>query len=189
MLRYLVAASAAVDTLKIGPERIVAQGEAMVFEGPWPWASPVVARLDDAAFEQARASKLEGYAVEALAEPGNGEAFVVAAHRMLDLAAFQPYAEQVGAVVAHFNGRFLARAGKATVLGGDFVSERAVIIEFPTAADAVAFYVADIYAPLINIRHATTDPRFLVMARSGALPAAARATAESYLRSQAASSH
>ena len=49
--------------------------------------------------------------------------------------------------------------------------------------------LADIYAPLMTIRHATTDPRFLVMARSGALPAAARAAAESYLRSHAASSH
>jgi uncharacterized protein (DUF1330 family) len=92
-------------------------------------------------------------------------------------------------VVERFKGRFLARSGQATVLGGDFVSERAVIIEFPTAADAVAFYVADVYAPLMKIRHATTDPRFLVMARSGALPAAARAAAESYLRSHAASSH
>jgi uncharacterized protein (DUF1330 family) len=75
------------------------------------------------------------------------------------------------------------------VLGGDFVSERAVILEFPTADDAVAFYIADVYAPLMRIRHATTDPRFLVMARIGALPAAAREKAASYLRSRPASSH
>jgi uncharacterized protein (DUF1330 family) len=189
MLRYLVAASSAVDGLKLDPRHIVAQGDAMVFEGPWPWATPAVAQLDDAAFERARASRIDGYAVDAFGEPGAGAAFVVAAHRMLDLAAFQPYAEQVGAVVAHFHGRFLARSGRATVLGGDFVSERAVIIEFPTAADAVAFYVSDVYAPLMTIRHATTDPRFLVMARQGALPAAVRAQAESYLRSHPPSSH
>ena len=188
-MSYLVTGQPSLGGLGLDPRQIVAQGEAMVFEGPWPWALPVVARLDDATLARARADKLDGYAVEALAEPGAGEAFVVAAHRMRDLAAFQSYAEQVGAVVERFHGRFLARAAKATVLGGDFLSERAVIIEFPTAADAVAFYVADIYAPLIKIRHATTDPRFLVMARSGALPAAARAAAESYLRSRAASSH
>jgi len=132
---------------------------------------------------------LREYLVDAIAEPGDGEAFVVAAHRMLDLAEFQPYAEQVGAVVQRFGGRFLARAAKATMLGGDFLSERAVIIEFPTAADAVAFYVSDVYAPLIAIRHATTDPRFLIMARDGALPAAARSAAASYLRSHPASAH
>jgi uncharacterized protein (DUF1330 family) len=170
------------DRLALDQRSVVALGDAMVFEGPWPWASPVVARLDDAQIGSIRASGIDGYLVDALGEPGAGEAFVVAAHRMRDLAAFQPYAEQVGAVVQRFGGRFLARSGKAEMLGGDFVSDRAVIIEFPRAADAVAFYVSDVYAPLMKIRHATSDPRFLVMARSGALPAEARAAAESYLR-------
>jgi hypothetical protein len=53
----------------------------------------------------------------------------------------------------------------------------------------VAFYVSDVYAPLMKIRHATSDPRFLVMARSGSLPAEARAAAESYLRAHPASAH
>ena len=188
-MHYLVAGRRSIDRVALDPRRIVAQGDAMVFEGPWPWASPVAARLDDADSATVRVSRIDGYLVDALGEPGAGEAFVVAAHRMRDLAAFQPYAEQVGAVVQRFGGRFLARSGKAEMLGGDFVSDRAVIIEFPRAADAVAFYVSDIYAPLMKIRHATSDPRFLVMARSGTLPAEARATAESYLRAHAASSH
>src|SRR6201993_1518958 len=171
---YIVTGRPSIDKVALEPRRIVAQGDAMVFEGPWPWVSPVVARLDDAALESARASRIDGYAVDAVAEPGAGEAFVVAAHRMRDLAAFQPYAEQVGAVVERFGGRFLARPGKAEMLGGDFVSDRAVLIEFPRAADAVAFYVSDVYAPLMTIRHATSDPRFLVMVRAGPLPAEAR---------------
>ena len=188
-MQYLVAGRPSLDKLALDSRRIVAQGDAMVCEGPWPWTAPVVARLDDAQIVTVRASRIDGYLVDALGEPGAGEAFVVAAHRMRDLVAFQPYAEQVGAVVEKFGGRFLARSGKAEMLGGDFVSDRAVIIEFPRAADAVAFYVSDVYAPLMEIRHAASDPRFLVMARSGALPAEARATAESYLRAQAASSH
>src|ERR1700722_3126900 len=186
---YLVAGHAAIDRLPLDSRHIVAQGDAMVLEGPWPWTSLVVARADEAEVEAARACGLDGYLVDALAEPGSGQALVVAAHRMLDLERFKPYADQVGAVVERFGGRFLARAAKATMLGGDFLSERAVIIEFPTAADAVAFYVSDLSAPLSAIRHATTDPRFLIMARDGALPAAARAAAESYLRSHPASAH
>ena len=188
-MSYLVADRSAIDRLALDARRVVAQGDAMVLEGPWPWTSLVVVRVDAATIAAARSRGIEGYAVDAVGEPGAGEALVVAAHRMLDLARFQPYAEQVGAIVQRFDGRFLARAGKATMLGGNFVSERAVIIEFPTAADAVAFYVSDVYAPLMTIRHATTDPRFLVMAREGSLPAAARASAESYLRSQQPSSH
>ncbi|HLH92857.1 MAG TPA: DUF1330 domain-containing protein [Xanthobacteraceae bacterium] len=185
---YLVAGHAAIDKLSLDRRCIVAQGDAMVLEGPWPWPSLVVARADDAAVEAARA-RIDGYLVDAIAEPGTGQALVVAAHRMLDVERFKPYAEQVGAIVERFGGRFLARAGKATMLGGDFVSERAVIVEFPTADDAVAFYVSDVYAPLMTLRHATTDPRFLIMARDGALPAAARAEAEKYLRSRPASAH
>ena len=189
-MNYLVAGSVPlIERLALDRRCIVAQGDAMVLEGPWPWASLVVARVDDATVETVRARGIDGYAVEAIAEAGEGEALVVAAHRLLDLAGFQPDAEQVGAVVERFGGRFLARAGKAALLGGDFVSDRAVIVEFPTAEDAVAFYVSDIYAPLIAIRHATTDPRFLIMARDGTIPAVTRAAAESYLRSHPASSH
>jgi uncharacterized protein (DUF1330 family) len=188
-MQYLVTGRPSIAKIELVPRHIVAQGDAMVFEGPWPWTSPVVATLDDAAVERVRVIGIDGYLVDALAQPGGGEAFVVAAHRMRDLAAFQPYAQQVGAVVERFGGRFLARSGKAEMLGGDFVSDRAVIIEFPRAADAVAFYVSEVYAPLMKIRHATSDPRFLVMARAGALPAEARAAAGSYLRAQAASSH
>ena len=188
-MQYLVAGRPDIDKIALDQRSVVAQGDAMVFEGPWPWASPLVARLDDAQIDTVRASSIDGYLVDALGEPGAGEAFVVAAHRMRDLVAFQPYAEQVGAVVQRFGGRFLARSGKAEMLGGDFVSDRAVIIEFPRAADAVAFYVSDVYAPLMKIRHAASEPRFLVMARSGSLPAEARATAENYLRAHVASSH
>jgi uncharacterized protein (DUF1330 family) len=188
-VNYLVCGRQSLDKLGLDPRHVVAQGDAMVLEGPWPWALPVVARLDDAAVESVRASGIDGYLVEALGESGAGEAFVVAAHRMRDLAGFQPYAEQVGGVVERFGGRFLARSGKAEMLGGDFVSDRAVIIEFPRAADAVAFYVSEVYAPLMKIRHATSDPRFLVVVRSGSLPADARRAAESYLRAHPASSH
>jgi uncharacterized protein (DUF1330 family) len=188
-VKYLVTGRAARDRLALDSRHIVAQGDAMVFEGPWPWTSPVVASVDDAAIEGIRASGIDGYLVDALGEPGAGAAFVVAAHRMRDLEAFKPYAEQVGAVVERFGGRFLARSAKAEMLVGDFVSDRAVIIEFPRAADAVAFYASDVYAPLMKIRHAASDPRFLVMARVGTLPAEARAAADRYLRAHAASSH
>src|ERR1700745_3996013 len=99
---YIVTGRPSIDKVALEPRRIVAQGDAMVFEGPWPWASPVVARLDDAQIASVRASGIDGYLVDALGEPGAGEAFVVAAQRMRDLTAFQPYAAQVGAVVEKF---------------------------------------------------------------------------------------
>jgi uncharacterized protein (DUF1330 family) len=190
-VNYLVAGRPAIDSVGIDLRHIIAQGEMAVLEGPWTLGAPIIAYLGEAAIENVRAAAggLDAYAVEALAPPGAGEAFVIAAHRMRDAEGFRPYADKVADVAQRFGGRFLARAGKVTAIGGEFVPDRAVIIEFPTAADAVAFYVSDAYAPLLKIRHATTDPRFVLIARAGPLPAAARAAAESYLRSRPASAH
>jgi len=189
-MQYLVADRSAIAGVA-DTARIIAQGEMIVFEGPWSFGAAIVARVDAAAIANIRAkgNGLNAYAVEAIAEPGVGEAFVVAAHCMRDAEGFRPYAEQVADIVRRFGGRFLARGNKVTGLGGDFVPDRAVIIEFPAATDAVAFYVSDLYAPLLKIRHATTDPRFVVVARAGALPTAARAPAENYLRARRDPSH
>ena len=47
-------------------------------------------------------------------------------------------------------------------------------MEFPSADDVVAFYFSEAYAPLLRIRLTATEPRFVVMARVGALPESAR---------------
>lgn len=70
-----------------------------MLEGPWPLGETIIARVDDdAELGALRTDKagFDGYAVEALAEPGAGEAFVVAAHHVRDTAGFSPYAEQWG---------------------------------------------------------------------------------------------
>jgi uncharacterized protein (DUF1330 family) len=84
-------------------------------------------------------------------------------------------------VVQSFNGKFIARAGKVTPVAGSFAPDRAVLIEFPTAADAVAFYFSDVYAPLLKLRLETTAPRFVLIARSGELSGSVRADIEKRL--------
>jgi hypothetical protein len=74
---YLVTGRAELDRAALDSRAIVAQGDAMVFEGPWPWDAPIVARIEDAKIESLRG--LNGYAVDGLAEPDDGQAFVVAA--------------------------------------------------------------------------------------------------------------
>ncbi len=77
----------------------------------------------------------------------------------------------------------LHRAGRqVTPITGSFVPDRAVLMEFPTADEAVRFYFSDAYAPLLEIRLRTTDPRFVLMARSGSLPDSARDVIATKLR-------
>jgi hypothetical protein len=50
----------------------------------------------------------------------------------------------------------------------------------------VAFYFSDAYAPLLRIRLTATEPRFVLMMRSGALPdSARRAVADGLARGRA----
>jgi uncharacterized protein (DUF1330 family) len=166
--------------------RTIADGEFISFEQEWVLGAPLIARVNDGVrLEDIKAQIPAGcnaFAVEGLAEPGAGEAFLLGAHTMRDIGHFKSYADRVPDVVKKFGGRFLARASQVTRIAGDVVPDRVVITEYPSAADVVAFYVSDDYAPLLKLRLATVNARLVVMARSGALPDAARKRAEDYLR-------
>jgi len=188
-VRYLVASTDAASHLPSGC-RLLADGGMISFEQPWTFGAPLVARLDDAVDLVALKASLSkadhnAFTIEGLEEPGAGQAFALGCHIMRDMDGFRPYVAAIPNVVKSFGGRFLARAGKVTVLSGSFVPERVVLIEFATADDALNFYISDRYAPLLKIRLATTEPRFLILARSGALQEQVRAAAEAYLRRSA----
>jgi uncharacterized protein (DUF1330 family) len=188
-MRYLVASKAAAGHFPEGCH-LLADGGMISFEQPWTFGAPLVARLDDTVDFVALKAGLSkagcnAFAIEALEEPGAGQAFVLGCHIMRDMEGFRPYAEAIPDVVKSFGGRFLSRAGKVTLLFGAFVPERVVLIEFATASDALCFYTSERYAPLLKIRLATTEARFLILARSGELPEAVRTGAEVYLRRSA----
>jgi uncharacterized protein (DUF1330 family) len=163
---------------------LVADGESMSFEEPWSFGAPLLARADDIAALDALKARpgITAFAVEGLEEVGVGRAFGVGAHMMRDTEGFRPYAAAVPDVVRSFRGRFIARGGKVTPVAGTFVPDRVVLIEFPAAEDGAAFYFSDAYAPLLKIRLACTDPRFVLLARSGSLSEGARSAIAAGLR-------
>jgi uncharacterized protein (DUF1330 family) len=185
-VNYLIASKSALNHLPAGC-RLVADGEMISFEQPWTFGSPLIARLPDAADLGAVKARMSAggfsaFVVEGLQEPGSGQAYVLGGHIMRDMERFRPYAAAVPDVVRSFGGRFLARGGTVTPLAGSFIPERVVLVEFPTADDALAFYISDRYAPLLKIRLATTEARLVILARSGGLPSNVRSAAEAYLR-------
>jgi uncharacterized protein (DUF1330 family) len=189
-MRYLAVGrpdSAPCD-LALARGRTIADGEAISFEQEWIFGTPLIARVDDeVSVEELKAQVPAGcnaFLVDGLAEPGGGEAFVFGAHTMRDMRHFRSYADLIPEVVKQFGGRFLARASEVTPIAGSVVPDRVVITEYPTADDAVAFYISEPYAPLLKLRLATVNARLVVLARSGALPQSARQTAEDYLRAR-----
>jgi uncharacterized protein (DUF1330 family) len=187
-VQYLIASKASATQLPAGA-RLLADGEMISFEQPWSFGPPLVARLGEGSDLNALRSRLaathcNGFVVEGVEEPGDGQAFVLGGHIMRDMERFRPYAAAVPDVVRSFHGRFLARGGAVTPLAGEFIPERVVLIEFPTADDALAFYISDRYAPLLKVRLATTEARLVLLARTGDLPTHIRVAASEYLSQQ-----
>jgi len=168
--------------------RTIADGETFSFEQQWIFGAPLIARLDDdvsvAELKALVPAGCNAFLVEGLAEPGTGQAFIFGAHTMRDMRHFRSYADLIPEVVKQFGGRFLARASEVTPVAGNVIPDRVVITEYPTADDAVAFYVSEPYAPLLKLRLATVNARLVVQARTGALPQTARKAAEDYLRAR-----
>ena len=69
-----------------------------------------------------------------------------------------------------------ARGGAVTPVCGSFAPDRLVLMEFPSADDVAAFYFSAAYAPLLQIRLKATEPRFVLVNRSGRLPERTRQT-------------
>ena len=173
-MRYLVASGLRAADLPRGC-RVVADGEAVSLEEPWSFGAPLIAQVDDGADLNALKSKpgVTAFTVEGQQAPGAGQAFAIGAHRMRDAEAFKPYIARVPDVIAPYGCRYIARGGAVTPLCGAFTPDRLVLMEFPSADEVATFYFSDAYAPLLRIRLTATEPRFVVMARSGALPPSA----------------
>ena len=169
-MRYLVASG--LRSVELPPGcRVIADGESISFEQPWSFGAPLIAQVDDGADLDALKAKpdVTAFLVEGLEEPGAGQAFAIGAHCMRDADAFKPYAARVADVIKDYGCRYIARGGAVTPLCGTFVPDRAVLMEFPSADNVVAFYFSESYAPLLRIRLAATEPRFVLVARTGAL--------------------
>ena len=176
-MRYLVVSGLRAADLPPGC-RVVADGEAVSLEQPWSFGAPVIAQADDGADLDALKSKpgVTAFTVEGLNEPDGGKAFAIGAHIMRNPEGFKPYAAGVPAVIKDYGCNYIARGGKVTPLAGRFVPDRVVLMQFPDADEIVSFYFCDAYAPLLPIRLTTTEPRFVLMACRGAIPADARRT-------------
>ena len=62
-------------------------------------------------------------------------------------------AKGVAATLAPFEGRFVTRGGRFTVLEGEWPNPRTVIIEFPSREAAEGWYRSAAYQKIIGLRH------------------------------------
>ncbi len=80
-------------------------------------------------------------------------AYLIGNIEVTDPQVYEGYKKGVGATIAAYGGKSLARPGALMeVLEGDWSPKRLVIIEFPSVAQLKAWYNSPEYKPLLEIR-------------------------------------
>ena len=90
-------------------------------------------------------------------------AYVIVDIEIADPAQYEEYKRLAGPTVVAHGGRYVARGGKVTTLEGDWRPGRIVVLEFPTAEKAKAWWDSPDYRKARSIRHACAKSRMIVV--------------------------
>jgi uncharacterized protein (DUF1330 family) len=102
-------------------------------------------------------------AAGAAAAAAEAKAYVVNEITVNDATRFQTYADQVPGTLAPFGGKYVVRGGKGEAMSGTPPTDRIVILEFPSRAQAKAWRASAAYQKILPIRDATSTSRVYVV--------------------------
>jgi len=89
-------------------------------------------------------------------------AYVIAEVDVTDPAAYEDYRKLVLPTIEKYGGRFLVRGGKVDTKEGGWQPPRLVIVQFPSMAQAQAWYHSPEYAPALAIRAKASRSRLII---------------------------
>lgn len=90
-------------------------------------------------------------------------AYVVVQVEVKDPVRYENYKKLVPPSLAKFGGRFLVRGGKVTPMEGEWSPKRFVIVEFPDAEKAKAWWASEEYAEAKALRQATSSTQMIIV--------------------------
>jgi uncharacterized protein (DUF1330 family) len=88
--------------------------------------------------------------------------YIVGRVTIKDAEAYKPYAARNNEILPRYGGKFVARGGASEYLEGEG-HPRHVIIEFPSYADALAFYNDPDYQENMKVRQANSEGSIIVL--------------------------
>ena len=80
------------------------------------------------------------------------KAYLVGQITVTNPEGYALYQQHVPKTISDFGGRYLVRGGAATQIEGSSHGERNVVLEFPSRAQAEAWYNSDAYQAIIGHR-------------------------------------
>jgi uncharacterized protein (DUF1330 family) len=90
-------------------------------------------------------------------------AYVISDVTLRDAAAVEIYRARAAASIAHHGGRYLARGGAIDVLEGDWKPRALILVEFPDAERARAWYRSPEYALALEVRDAALGRNLILV--------------------------
>jgi uncharacterized protein (DUF1330 family) len=90
-------------------------------------------------------------------------AFVVVQIEVTDKERYEAYKQMVPPSLKSYDGRFAVRGGKVETLEGTWSPERFVVIEFPSAEQAKAWWSSPEYAEAKALRQATARTQMILV--------------------------
>jgi uncharacterized protein (DUF1330 family) len=91
------------------------------------------------------------------------KAYVIVDVTIHDPSRYDDYKKLTPASLIPFEGKFIVRGGKTQTLEGDWDPERIVVLEFPSAEKAKAWWDSPQYAPAKALRQATATTQMLLV--------------------------
>ena len=90
-------------------------------------------------------------------------AYLISQIEVHDPEGYEEYRKLVGASLAQYGGKFIARGGRIDVLEGTWNPKRVVICEFDSLERARQWYESPEYRPAMAIRKKTSDASIIVV--------------------------
>ena len=89
--------------------------------------------------------------------------YVVVDLEITDHEKFEAYKQLVPATIERYGGRYIVRGGKVEMLEGTWRPSRFVVLEFPSAEKAKAWYDCTEYARPKAMRHASARSNIILV--------------------------
>ena len=97
-------------------------------------------------------------------------AYVVVQIAVDDPVTYERYKELAPPSIAAYGGRYLVRGGPSEVLEGTWRPARLVVLEFPSMAQARAWWSSPEYAPAKALRQACAQTEMLLVEGNALAP-------------------
>jgi len=89
--------------------------------------------------------------------------YIIARVHVTNPQQYAEYIKVAGGATAKYGGRYLARGGRMATLEGPDVTDRVVIVEFPSFEQAQAFYASPEYTAARKIRAGAAEASFVLI--------------------------